>query len=266
MPDTTLIDSLNRSTMRSAVPEYAGIAHEALSPAEAEAIAAIVDKVKNGRILDIGIGAGRTVEPLRAVSKNYVGVDYVAEMVNYCRERFSDVHFELADARSMPQFADQSFDLIVFACNGISMVDQAGRLAILREVRRLLAPGGYFLFSTCNRNSPQHDSLFAFPDFQMTKNPAKLIVRSLRFVAETAYRLFNRYRFKRHEIKTPDYSILNDRCHHYQTMLYFIDIKSQQRQLLETGFKPPFVIYDIQGLITNEDCRDGTLTFLVSSY
>ena len=140
------IDAINRSTMSTVVADYGW--RDDLHQSERAALDTILERVKGRRILDLGVGAGRTVKGLREVSADYVGVDYVQEMVDYCRARFPDVRFEQGDARSMPQFADGSFDLVVFSCNGICMVDHAGRLRILSEVRRLLAPG-----ASCGRSS-----------------------------------------------------------------------------------------------------------------
>ena len=113
-----MIDALNQRTMSSVVSEYSAIAGESLGMAERSALSSILPKVKNKRILDIGVGAGRTVAALREISADYVGVDYVQEMVDHCRSRFPGVRFEKADARSLPQFADASFDLIVFDWDG----------------------------------------------------------------------------------------------------------------------------------------------------
>lgn len=254
------MDSINQRTMRDAVHEYHAIALEGLNAQESALLGAGGD-LTGLRLLDLGVGAGRTVRPLRAISREYVGVDYMQEMVDHCRREFPDVRFEQADARSMKQFADGSFDVVFFSCNGISMVDHAGRLAILGEVRRLLAPDGLFAFSTCNRNSPQFEARFRFPDFQFTRHPLKLLVRSARFLAQTAFRARNRLRYLPHEVRAAEFAILNDVCHHYQTMLYFIDVKQQVRQLEKAGFTGVGV-YDLSGRPAIEGCRDGTIGFV----
>src|SRR5262245_50083336 len=103
---TDLIDSLNRRTMSVVVGEYSAIVDEALGDPERAALNRILPEVRGKRILDVGIGAGRTVRALNEVSRNYIGVDYVQAMVDHCRRNFPDVRFERVDARSMPQFAD----------------------------------------------------------------------------------------------------------------------------------------------------------------
>ena len=252
------IDAINRSTMSTVVADYGW--RDDLHQSERAALDTILERVKGRRILDLGVGAGRTVKGLREVSADYVGVDYVQEMVDYCRARFPDVRFEQGDARSMPQFADGSFDLVVFSCNGICMVDHAGRLRILSEVRRLLAPGGHFVFSTSNRDDPDAGR-FLWPVFKMTAHPVRLVMRGGRFVSHAAYRVFNRWRLKPSEIRTTDYAILNDRSHHFRTMNYFITLEQQLKQLRENGFVEP-AVFDEHGKPVHRDTTHGTMTFV----
>jgi SAM-dependent methyltransferase len=260
MSSGAIIDSINRRTMSEVVADYGY--RDDLHESEEAALGSVRAEAKGRRILDLGVGAGRTVKALREISTDYIGVDYVPEMVAYCRQRYPGVRFEQADARAMPQFADASFDLVVFSCNGICMVDHPGRLGILREVRRLLAPGGTFVFSTSNRNHPKAGR-YLWPDFKLTANPVRLAVRTARFVGEAAYRAFNRVRLKPAEIRTEDYAILNDRSHHFRTMNYFITLDQQVRQLREIGFPLVPEVFDELGQRIEDDTTHGTMTFVV---
>lgn len=245
------MDRVNRQTMKLSADVYAG--YDELGLQERLALESVADLVKNKRILDIGVGGGRTTRALLDLSQDYIGVDYVEEMVDRCRSRFPGVRFEHADARAMPQFADHSFDFIVFAWAGICMVDHNGRLAILAEVRRLLAPGGVFLFSTYNRNSVEHDQLFVFPPFSLTLQPLKLLSRAVRFGLDTLRCVRNRLRFKSLEVATPEYSIINDKCHNYQTMLYYITLAEQLKQLERFHFGPVSAVFSIDGTRVESD-------------
>jgi ubiquinone/menaquinone biosynthesis C-methylase UbiE len=258
---TGAMDSINQRTMSTAVDDYQAIVDEGLNAQELAALASVGPELCGSRILDLGIGAGRTVAPLLAVSQLYTGVDYVQEMVDHCRTKFPSVRFEKADARDMKVFPDESFDLVFFSCNGICMVDHSGRIAILKEVRRVLSAGGTFVFTTCNRNSPQYEAVFRFPPFLGTINPAKWLVRAVRFALETAHRVRNRLRFRKHEVRTGEFSIVNDVCHHYSTMLYFIGLRGQVRQLEIAGFAP-LQAYDLAGRPADDRCRDGTIAFV----
>lgn len=265
MQSESIMDFINRRTMRRAVDHYTYDAYDGLMPPERAAFAAVAEKCRGKRILDLGVGGGRTVPALRALSDDYIGVDYVPEMVARCRDRFPDTRFELADARNLTAFADRSFDLVVFACNGISMVAHEGRLAILKEVRRLLTPNGHFIFSTYNRNNQAHERFFKLPDFTLSLNPIRLAARAVRFGAHTAYGLYNRIRFARHEIRTDEYSMVNDRCHHYRTMLYYIHPPQQLEQLRTVGFDTTPILFDVRGELASESSMDDSLTYVVAA-
>lgn len=102
-------------------------------------------------VLDLGVGAGRTVEPLRARAHRYVGVDYAPNMIESCRARFPDVEFHVGDAADLSRFDDQSFDAVVFSFNGIDcLYPDEVRLRCVDECRRVLRPGGTFLLSVHN--------------------------------------------------------------------------------------------------------------------
>jgi SAM-dependent methyltransferase len=261
--ETTQLDRLNRSTMHSSVRYYAIQSH--LDQPEWNALTRVADEVRGKRILDLGVGGGRTVSALLELSRDYIGIDYVEEMTETCRRRFPGVRFETMDARSMPEFADGSFELIFFSCNGLCMVDHDGRMAILREVHRLLTPGGAFIFSAYNRNNMEHDRLFTFPVFEPTSRVTELPRRVGSFGLHTARRIFNRLRYKRREVYTPEYSIINDKCHDYKTMLYYTTMKQQLKQLQCVGFSPDVCVFNSAGDVVEPDDseRCDSLLYLV---
>lgn len=127
------------------------------------------------------------------------------------------------------------------------MVGHDDRLAILREVRRVLTPGGAFVFTTYNRDSPDATSGFEFPELHFSANPARLLVRSVRWVRETAVRARNRRRFVKHEVRTPEYAVINDRCHDFGVMLYYITLADQRKQLVDAGFAPDAPAFEHTG-------------------
>lgn len=104
-----------------------------------------------GRILDIGVGGGRTSAALAARASRYVGVDYSEAMIEACRKRFPDLEFHEANAIDLSQFADATFDAVMFAFNGIDYIaDDTQRAMCLKEIARVLAPDGVFVFSSHN--------------------------------------------------------------------------------------------------------------------
>ena len=248
-----VIDRINLRTMRSA----AVVAHYArpdeLLPHERVSLDHVASEVRGGSILDIGVGGGRTVKALLEVSPDYLGIDYSQEMVTACKARYPRVRFEHADARHLSTVRDESISLAVFSCNGISMVGHDDRLAIMREVHRVLKPGGVFLFTTYNRNSPEASAGFRFPELQLSVNPVRSLVRVSRALKDTVISLYQRSQHVKHEIHTSRYAVLNDMCHNYGVMLYYITLAQQRRQLEQAGFSADAPAFDCRGRSITDD-------------
>lgn len=104
-------------------------------------------------ILDLGVGGGRTAPYLSQRASRYVGIDYSEEMIRACRNKFPQLQFEVADASDLSQFADASFDSVVFSFNGIDCLTREKRENCLRECYRVLKPGGVYIISSHNPRS-----------------------------------------------------------------------------------------------------------------
>ena len=84
------IDGTNRALYER--PDAAGyyVDRDQLQPAERAIFAQYAGRLRDARILDLGIGAGRTTGHLLAIAGSYVGVDYSAQLVAAARERFPE--------------------------------------------------------------------------------------------------------------------------------------------------------------------------------
>ncbi|PZG54321.1 SAM-dependent methyltransferase [Spongiactinospora gelatinilytica] len=124
-----------------------------------EAAAGLLGEVAGRRVLEVGCGAGQAGRWLAAQGAQATGFDLSARQLRHSRriDEASGVRLAAvqADARRVP-FADASFDLACSAYGALPFVADAG--AVLGEVRRVLRPGGRFVFSVT------HPVRWAFPD------------------------------------------------------------------------------------------------------
>lgn len=116
------------------------------------------------RVLEIGAGAGQCSRWVAAAGGRVVATDLSAGMVRQglALNRRTDatgattsVPFAQCDAVRLP-FAEASFDTVFTAYGAVPFVADSARL--MREVARVLRPGGRFVFSTT------HPFRWAFPD------------------------------------------------------------------------------------------------------
>jgi ubiquinone/menaquinone biosynthesis C-methylase UbiE len=99
-----------------------------------------------GRVLEVGVGSGMNL-PLYASSvKEVIGLDPSEQLLDMARRRSAQavvpVDLMRGSASAMP-LDDDSFDTVVMTWTLCSIADP---LAALREMRRVLKPGGKLLF------------------------------------------------------------------------------------------------------------------------
>ena len=91
------------------------------------------------RVLDLACGAGLTASHLtRAYGVKATGLDASPEFLSEARERDAAVEWVLGSAANLP-FEAESFDVVFAECFLSAFADPA---PILREIRRVLRPGG----------------------------------------------------------------------------------------------------------------------------
>jgi ubiquinone/menaquinone biosynthesis C-methylase UbiE len=112
----------------------------------------LLPEIREKKLLDIGVGGGRTSAALVEISPDYSAIDYSIKMVEATRRRFSLESIWCCDARDMTLFADGAFDFALFSMNGIDYLGHDDRFRVLREVMRVLGGGGIFVFSSHNRD------------------------------------------------------------------------------------------------------------------
>ncbi|MHB9131066.1 MAG: class I SAM-dependent methyltransferase [Armatimonadota bacterium] len=107
------------------------------------------------RVLDVGSGAGQlsTLLAQRPEVAHAIGIDLSAPMVEQARSTAEahgvDATFLQVDAAEMP-FADGEFDVVV---STLSLHHWHDPLAVLREIHRVLAPGGNLVIVDLRRDA-----------------------------------------------------------------------------------------------------------------
>jgi SAM-dependent methyltransferase len=105
----------------------------------------LLGDVAGRRVLDAACGPGLYAEELIRRGAEVVGFDQSPRMVELCRERVWPGDFRVHDlADPISWLPDSSVDLVLFAL-AIEYVDD--RVAVLRELRRVLRPDGALVFS-----------------------------------------------------------------------------------------------------------------------
>lgn len=189
-------------------------------------------------VLDIGIGTGRTTRILQPLARRYVGVDYSEPMVQHVRKVLPQVDAQQADMRKLGAWVESSFDLVFASNNVFDAVVHDDRLQTLREVHRVLRPGGLLMFSAHNRGAPSVMNQLQ-PSLHRSRNP----FTQLRYLRHFRQQQRNARRLAPLHVTTPEYAILSDAgAHNCSLLLYFIDRHHQQRQLEGCGFRSLSVI------------------------
>jgi SAM-dependent methyltransferase len=136
------------------------MATERLSPAtldEAELLfhwhryQAVVPWIQGRAVLDVGCGDGFGAHALAAAARFVTAVDVDAETVRHAAARYrrDNLRYLAAPAQDLP-FPDAAFEAVTMF-EMIEHVPAPDQEAALREVRRVLKPGGHLFLSTPDR-------------------------------------------------------------------------------------------------------------------
>lgn len=124
-----------------------------------ESDAGLLGELAGRRVLEVGCGSAPCARWLATQGAQVVGVDLSAGMLRYAvsaaRDTGISVPLVQADAARLP-FADSSFDLACSAFGAVPFV--ADSAAVMREVARVLRPGGRWVFAVT------HPLRWIFPD------------------------------------------------------------------------------------------------------
>jgi SAM-dependent methyltransferase len=178
------------------------------------------------RVLDVGVGAGRTVPYFGTTALDYRGFDFAPNMVATTQQLTGDLvdpaRITVGDARDMRDVPDASCDLVLISYNAIDDIGgEADRFKVLAEVKRVAAPGGYFCFSSHNMKS-------------LTRGGAGGLLP--RLVRWRRYRLLSAANRGLDELRKEPHAMIHDVGLDYRFPHYYIAPSAQARQLADFGF------------------------------
>jgi tRNA (uracil-5-)-methyltransferase TRM9 len=135
-------------------PGWYSFRHHTIFRAE---LAALAERWVKGRLLNIGCGHGADFLPF-AAKFDLVGLDFSAEMIKMARRYAQKFKFSpqlvVADARRLP-FADNAFEWAIAVATYHHLQGRSDQLQALRELGRVLKPGGEAFITVWNRRQPR---------------------------------------------------------------------------------------------------------------
>jgi SAM-dependent methyltransferase len=101
-----------------------------------------------GDLLEVGCGEGRGIDYLLPSVVSYTAIDKIAPVINKLQQKYPQSRFLSGNIPPLSDFADNSFDSVV----SFQVIEhiQDDRL-FLKEIHRVLKPGGIALITTPNR-------------------------------------------------------------------------------------------------------------------
>lgn len=202
-----------------------------LDPGEKKAFLYATLAASPDRLLDIGVGGGRTIPLMLQLGSNYVGIDYVPALVRRAQRRYPKIDLREMDARNL-LFHNDFFGLVSFSFNGIDSVGDTGRRKILQEVHRILQPNGYFVFSALNHYGLSDRDLRLLPRWADLMRPKNLLLLPIRFIIR--FRNVRKSMRMTHEGNNRSRRIVT--AHEYGLIGRYTSVGRQCDELEENGF------------------------------
>ncbi len=106
---------------------------------------------KNLKVLDVGCGGGFTCEFISKKGADVSGIDISAVSIETAKkhaiESGLEINYKRSSAEKLP-FEDNSFNVV----NCVDVIEHLNDVSVvIEEIKRVLKPGGIFLFDTVNK-------------------------------------------------------------------------------------------------------------------
>lgn len=120
----------------------------------------LLDPRSGERILDAGTGTGNVAQVLLERGAHVVGIDFLESALDVCRAKCPTGDFRVGDLTGRLELEDDSFSKLA-CCNVIYLLAPAEQENALRELHRVLEPGGRAVITVFHRDFSKKDLLLA---------------------------------------------------------------------------------------------------------
>jgi SAM-dependent methyltransferase len=164
---------------------FATLEEYCLSLVHLKAYETAAELARGKRVLDLGCNNGYGTEIVARHAARITGVDVSPRSIEAARARCPSLEFHLVDGKALP-FPDASFDAVV-SFQVIEHIDDPR--PYLAEIRRVLAPGGFVMFTTPNREIRLDPGMKPWNEFHVREYSGPELSELLRsFFAEVEVR------------------------------------------------------------------------------
>lgn len=208
---------------------------QGLDPAEHRLLMDWQADFQGARVLDLGVGAGRTTAMLLPCARDYLGVDLSETMLAKARTHFPGADLRRMDIRHIGALPADSRDYVLASYAVLDVFDHEERENVIAAVRHVLRPGGLFVFSFHNLDWRLAGKP---PQITLSANPVRL-ARDLR-----QFLIGRRNYLARADMehRGDGRAMLRDMAHQWRGVFYYTTIEAQIAQLEAAGFRVSAII------------------------
>ena len=219
----------NTYSLQKVIKHYVGYSTKLQKP-EQTIYNILKPELNQMKMLDIGVGGGRTTHHFASKVKEYIGIDFSEGMITACQNGFHQsiplAKFEVCDVRNLSRFETHYFDFVLFSFNGLDNITHEERIASLKEIRRICKPKGFFCFSSHN--------LLCLPSFfkpRFRLHPIKFVksLFNIKKLREQNSHVIN-------SLDTADFVNVYDDVYDFGLNTYYVRPSYQVTQLNINGF------------------------------
>jgi len=108
----------------------------------------VAENYIRGDVLEVGCGEGRGIDRILPRAASYSAIDKIAEVIDRLKAKYPAGKFFSGNIPPLGPFADNSFDIVI-TFQVIEHIQDD--VAFLKEIHRVLKPGGFAMITTPNR-------------------------------------------------------------------------------------------------------------------